>query len=466
MPVTAFDHPERYKYQNGFGSYFETEAVPDALPIGQNSPQKPPFGLYAEKLSGTAFTAPRHENKQTWLYRILPSCAHPPFSSASDGPFKSDRPTDPARLEYIPNQLRWDPFDHDDQTDFVSGMHLVAGAGDPTLKQGIGMYIFAAGKSMDDHSAYYSADGDLLIVAQDGTLDIRTELGWLLVRPMEICVIPRGVKYQVHLPSGPARGYALELYQGHFALPELGPIGSNCLANARDFQAPVACFSEDHGAIASEGSNTYIITVKFNNSLFQTKQPHTPFDVVAWHGNYYPYKYDLGRFNTIGSISYDHPDPSIFTVLSAMSDHPGTAIADFVIFPPRWLVAEDTFRPPWYHRNTMSEFMGLIAGEYDAKKGGQGGFMPGGASLHNVMSGHGPDAKSFEGASNAELKPALVGKGSCAFMFESCLMVGVTEWGLKMCKKVQEGYSDESWGGVQVHWKRPAGVRTDGHLLK
>ncbi|KAI0593582.1 Homogentisate 1,2-dioxygenase [Biscogniauxia sp. FL1348] len=463
MPITSFAFPEKYNYQNGFGSYLETEAAKGALPIGQNSPQKPPHGLYAEKLSGTAFTAPRQENKQSWLYRILPSCAHPPFTPATEGPFTS---SDLAKLEYIPNQLRWDPFDHDEKTDFVSGMRLVGGAGDPTLKQGIGMYIYAAGKSMDERSAFYSADGDLLIVAQDGVLDIRTEMGWLLVRPMEICVIPRGIKYQVHLPSGPVRGYALELYQGHFVLPELGPIGSNCLANARDFQAPVACFSEDYGATASEGPNAYTVTVKFNHSLFQTKQPHTPFDVVAWHGNYYPYKYDLGRFNTIGSISYDHPDPSIFTVLTAPSDHPGTAVADFVIFPPRWLVAEDTFRPPWYHRNTMSEFMGLIAGEYDAKKGGQGGFMPGGASLHNVMSGHGPDAKSFEGASNAKLEPALVGKGSCAFMFESCLMVGVTQWGLKMCKKVQEGYSEESWGGVQVHWKKPEGLVTDSHLLK
>ncbi|KAF3061494.1 Homogentisate 1,2-dioxygenase [Daldinia childiae] len=465
MPVTTFEFDEKYRYQNGFGSYFETEAISGALPIGQNSPQKPPYGLYAEKLSGTAFTAPRHENQQSWLYRILPSCAHPPFSSAAKSASKSDKLIDPVKLEYIPNQLRWDPFDHDEQTDFVSGLRLIAGAGDPTLKQGIGMYVYAAGKSMDERSAFYSADGDLLIVAQDGVLDIRTELGWLLVRPMEICVIPRGIRYQVYLPSGAVRGYALELYQGHFTLPELGPIGSNCLANARDFQAPVASFSEDFGATASEGPNTYLITSKFNNSFFQTKQAHTPFDVVAWHGNYYPYKYDLGRFNTIGSISYDHPDPSIFTVLSALSDHPGTAIADFVIFPPRWLVAENTFRPPWYHRNTMSEFMGLIAGEYDAKKGGHGGFMPGGASLHNVMSGHGPDAKSFEGASNAELKPALVGKGSCAFMFESCLMVGVTAWGLKTCKKVQEGYSEESWGGVQAHWKKPEGVSANSHLL-
>lgn len=348
----------------------------------------------------------------------------------------------------------------------MSGLKLVGGAGDPTIKEGLGMYIYAAGKSMSENSAFYSADGDLLIVAQEGSLDIRTEFGWMLVRPMEIAVIPRGVKYQVHLPSGPARGYALELYQGHFNLPELGPIGSNGLANARDFQTPVACFSEDFGATASEGPNTYAVTVKFNNELFKAEQAHTPFDVVAWHGNYYPYKYDLGRFNTIGSISFDHPDPSIFTVLSAPSSVPGTAVADFVIFPPRWLVGEDTFRPPWYHRNTMSEFMGLIQGGYDAKRGGSGGFVPGGASLHNVMSGHGPDAESYEGARGAELKPAKVGTGSCAFMFESCLMVGVTQWGLKTCRKVQEGYCEESWGGVKTHWKGSGGLKVKSHLVE
>ncbi|KAH8776697.1 homogentisate 1,2-dioxygenase [Diaporthe sp. PMI_573] len=475
MPVTEFALKEKYRYQNGFDSYFETEAVPDALPVGQNSPQKPPHGLYAEKLSGTAFTAPRHENKQTWLYRILPSCSHPPFEPASSQPANghgNGQPVDfkesaATKMHYIPNQLRWDPFDQGSgDTDFVSGLHLVAGAGDPTVKSGLGIYIFAAAKSMDTKHAFYSADGDFLLVAQEGVLDIRTEQGWLLVRPMEIAVIPRGVKFAVYLPSGPARGYALELYQGHFVLPELGPIGSNGLANARDFQAPLASFDEDCGSVAFDGPNKYTVTAKFANSLYQTVQPHTPFDVVAWHGNYYPYKYDLGRFNTIGSISFDHPDPSIFTVLSAPSDHIGTAIADFVIFPPRWLVGEDTFRPPWYHRNTMSEFMGLIQGGYDAKKGGAGGFVPGGASLHNVMSGHGPDADSYDGARNAELKPAKVGAGSCAFMFESCLMVGVTDWGLKTCSKVQEEYNQHSWGGVKVHWKRPAGAKADGHLLK
>ncbi len=423
-----------------------TEAIKGALPIGANSPQKPPYGLYAEKLSGTAFTAPRHENQQSWLYRILPSSAHAPFSPLESPADKADGEERSQKLHQIPNQLRWDPFDLDETVDWVRSLHLVAGAGDPTLKSGIGIFIYAAGKDMDPHEAFYSADGDFLIVPQHGVLDIQTELGKLLVRPNEICVIPRGIRYRVTLPSGPVRGYILELYQGHFQLPELGPIGSNCLANARDFQCPVAAFEEDT-------SSTWHILAKFSRNLFTAQQTHTPFDVVAWHGQYYPYKYDLGRFCTVGAISYDHPDPSIFTVLTAPSDRPGTAVADFVIFPPRWLVAEDTFRPPWYHRNTMSEFMGLIHGQYDAKTAG--GFQPAGASLHNVMSAHGPDAATHERASNAELRPARVGEGSMAFMFESCFMVGVTEWGLRKCSKVQQDYNAESWEPLRPHFKRP-----------
>ena len=451
MPVTNFKTLEKYKYQNGFNCYHETEAVEGALPVGANNPQKAPLGLYNEKLSGTAFTAPRTENLQTWLYRILPASAHSPFEPKESSTYNTNPESKPHEKIYqIPNQLRWDPFDLDETVDWVHSLRLVAGAGDPTMKSGLGIYIFAAGKDMDEREAFYSADGDFLIVPQHGVLDIRTELGHLLVRPNEICVIPRGIRYQVNLPEGPVRGYILELYQGHFHLPDLGPMGSNALANSRDFQAPIASFSEDHS-----GTNTYTLLSKFAGHLFAAKQTHTPFDIVAWHGNYYPYKYDLGRFNTMGSISYDHPDPSIFTVLTAQSDHPGTAIADFVIFPPRWLVAEDTFRPPWYHRNTMSEFMGLIDGQYDAKAGGKGGFQPAGASLHNVMSAHGPDAGTHEKASNAELKPAKVGEGSMAFMFESCLMVGVTEWGLKKCKKVQEGYNAESWEPLRPHFQRP-----------
>ncbi|PGH13308.1 homogentisate 1,2-dioxygenase [Helicocarpus griseus UAMH5409] len=447
MPVTNFSTPEKYTYQNGFGSYHESEAIEGALPIGQNSPQKPPYGLYAEKLSGTAFTAPRHENQQTWMYRIIPSAAHESFKEIDSATYHTSLEKDAHTLRQIPNQLRWNPFDLDENVDWVHGLHLVAGAGDPTTKSGLGILLYAAGKDMRNE-AFYSADGDFLIVPQHGVLDIQTELGKILVRPNEICVIPRGVRYRVTLPSGPVRGYICELYQGHYQLPELGPIGSNCLANARDFQAPTASFIDDEGS-----QTTWHLVSKFNNTLFSAAQSHTPFDVVAWHGNYYPYKYDLGRFNTIGSISFDHPDPSIFTVLTGPSDHVGTAIADFVIFPPRWLVAENTFRPPWYHRNTMSEFMGLIAGDYDAKIGG--GFKPAGASLHNVMSAHGPDASTHKGASEAELQPRKVGEGSMAFMFESSLMVGVSEWGLKTCEKVQEDYNDESWTPLKRNFVNP-----------
>lgn len=343
--------------------------------------------------------------------------------------------------------MRWSPFDLDDSSDWVTGLRHVAGAGDPTVKMGIGIMIFAAGKDMDEHSAFSSGDGDFLIVPQHGVLDIQTEMGRLLVRPNEIVVIPRGIRYRVTLPEGPARGYVLETYeQHHFALPELGPIGSNGLANARDFQAPVACFDSDT-------DSDWSILMKYANNTYSAHQRHSPFDVVAWHGLYYPYKYDLGRFNVIGSTSFDHPDPSIYTVLTAQSAVPGTAIADFVIFPPRWLVAEDTFRPPWYHRSTMSEFMGLICGDYDAKTGG--GFKPAGASLHNVMASHGPDADTHERASNAELRPTKVGQGSMAFMFESSLMVGVTDWGLEHCNKLQADYNVHSWVPLKPHFILP-----------
>ncbi|EFX00715.1 homogentisate-dioxygenase [Grosmannia clavigera kw1407] len=489
MPATEFDFGEKYCYQNGFSSYLETEAITGALPVGQNSPLQPAYGLYTEKLSGTSFTAPRHENKQSWLYRITPASALGRFKAEGDRPRGNGQFSSADRLLYLPDQFRWDPFpDPTDPTDCVDGLRQVAGSGDPAQKQGLGIFVFAANKSMDGHTAFYSADGDLLIVPQSGVLDIRTELGWLLVRPLEICVIPRGIRFQVHLrgnSSSPvlARGYALELYQGHFSLPELGPIGSNGLANARDFQAPVACFDDDDdggGDISGKAVSMYTIRAKVNQRLYRAEQDHTPFDVVAWHGTYFPVKYDLGRFNVIGSISFDHPDPSIFTVLTAPSDHPGTAVADFVIFPPRWLVGENTFRPPWYHRNTMSEYMGLLAGAYDAKKAGAGGFVPGGASLHNIMSGHGPDQASHDAARREPQpqQPAKVGVGSCAFMFESALMLGVTPWALHAVAAregggsdtdtvLQQDYVSHSWGNLTRYWKRPAGMaKADGHLLR
>jgi homogentisate 1,2-dioxygenase len=465
MPVTKFAYPEKYNYMNGFGCNFEyicsqstyrillilhrTEAIQGALPIGQNSPQKCPMGLYAEKISGTSFTAPRKENQQAWVYRILPSASHSSFQRVDSKAFPLTIESFKSNFQQIPNQLRWDPFDMDHSVAWVDSLHLLAGAGDPVVKSGVGYYIYAAGKSMDENTAFYNADGDFLIVPQEGILDIETEMGNILVRPQEICVIPRGIRHRVSLPNGPARGYIMELYQGHFSLPELGPIGSNCLANERDFQTPVARYTKDT-------TSTWTLLGKLAGNLFKATQNHTPFDVVAWHGTFYPYKYDLGRYNTIGTISYDHPDPSIYTVLTAETKaHPGTAIADFVVFPPRWLVGEDTFRPPSYHRNTMSEFMGLISGSYMAKSAGRGGFQAGGASLHNVMSSHGPDVEAFEKASNEDLVPVKVGQDSMAFMFESCYMVGLTEWGLKTSCKLQEDYSAHSWADFKVYFEEP-----------
>ncbi|KAF2401382.1 Homogentisate 1,2-dioxygenase [Trichodelitschia bisporula] len=450
MPSAPLQPSESYQYLNGFNCYHESEAMPDTLPLGRNSPQRPAHGLYTEKLSGTSFTAPRSENQQTWLYRILPSVKHESFEPYL--PSEDVHHIENCHMLYRPNQLRWGPTAIG-ESDWLHSLVPVAGAGDPKLKSGLYIYMYSASKSMPETDAFYSADGDFLIVPQEGALDLTTELGNLLVRPGEIVVVPRGIRFRVAALDELIRGYALELFQGHFQLPELGPIGSNGLANARDFQAPVARFDEDH-----DGSTTYQVFAKFAGELYFAEQDHTPFDVVAWHGNYYPYKYDLSRFCTINTVSYDHIDPSIFTVLTAPSDHPGTAIADFVVFPPRWAVAENTFRPPWFHRNCMSEFMGLIRGRYDARKGGANGFMPGCASLHNVMAPHGPDVETEQAASWTLDQPEKVGEGGLAFMFESCLMLGSTY--NADIGRLRKEYVKESWGGFPVRFKRPRQMQT------
>ena len=391
-------------YQGGFGNQFATESVAGALPQGRNSPQKPPMRLYPELVSGSAFTAPRNENLRTWLYRRQPSVvsgryqpyAQPLWTSGAAG-----------GTTMAPDPLRWNPFPIPEaRTDFVDGLRTLMANGDVETQSGMGSLVYLANQSMD-RRALVNADGEMLLVPQQGRLVLTTEMGVLDVRPGEIALIPRGVAFKVGLPDGPSRGYVCENYGAHFRLPELGPIGSNGLANARDFQAPVAA--------PETGEGSYQIVKKFGGRLWTAPQTHTPFNVVAWHGNLTPYKYDTANFMVIGSISFDHPDPSIFTVLTSPSDTPGTANCDFVIFPPRWLVMEDTFRPPWYHRNLMSEFMGLVYGQYDAKPEG---FKPGGASLHNCMVPHGPDEDSYERASGNDLKPHKL-EGTLAFMFES-----------------------------------------------
>jgi len=423
------------QYQSGFGNEFATEAMAGTLPQGQNSPQRVAHGLYAEQLSGTAFTAPRHLNRRSWLYRIRPAAVHQPFAMQQSGKFHNRFDEMPA----TPNQLRWDPWPLPTApTDFLEGLITVAGNGSAAAQHGIGIHVYAANRSMQGRF-FYDADGELLIVPQSGRLRIATELGVLEVEPQEIAVIPRGVRFRVELLDAHARGYVAENFGSILRLPELGPIGSNCLANARDFLTPVAAYEDIQG--------DFELIAKFQGALWSARIDHSPLDVVAWHGNYAPYKYDLRRFNTIGSISYDHPDPSIFTVLTSASDTPGVANMDFAIFPPRWLVAENTFRPPWFHRNVASEFMGLVHGAYDAKAGG---FVPGGASLHNCMSGHGPDAASFEKASAADTgKPDHI-VDTMAFMFETRAVIRPTRQAMES-PLLQRDYH-LCWQGVKKNF--------------
>jgi homogentisate 1,2-dioxygenase len=426
-----FSNPRRMTdaldYLTGFGGHFETEAVSGALPKGRNSPQRPAFGLYAEQLSGSSFTMARHENRRSWLYRMRPTADHRPFVAYDGAPLFAPGPVGEP---LAPNRLRWDPpGDLPEGKDFVDGMVTMLVNRPPHELEGVAVHLYRASRSME-RRVFVDADGELLIIPQSGTLHMSTELGRLDVAPGSIAVVPRGVKFRVEV-DGEARGYVAENHGLPFRLPDLGPIGANGLANPRDFETPVAWFED-------KDEPTEVIQKSLGH-LWTTTLDHSPLDVVAWHGNYAPYRYELSRFNAIGTISFDHPDPSIFTVLTSPSNLAGRANADFVIFPPRWLVGEDTFRPPWFHRNVMSEAMGLIHGAYDAKAEG---FAPGGLSLHNLMSGHGPDLDSWRKASDAELKPVKI-EGTMAFMVETCWPYRPTQYALE---RAQPDY-DQAWAG-------------------
>ena len=426
------------KYMSGFGNDFASEdpQCPNSLPKGQNNPQKCPYGLYAEQLSGSAFTCPRFANRRSWLYRILPSVKHYPFK-----PYKQvygSLHNNWKESEPNPNQLRWKPFAIlEDEHDFVDGIYTVCGAGDVCSRNGTAVYVYTCNQSMKNR-ALYNSDGDFLIVPQQGDMSITTEFGIICISPGEICVIQQGIRFSVQV-SGPSRGYMLEIFGTHFELPNLGPIGANGLANPRDFLTPVAHFEELH--------DKFSIISKYQGRLFEAEQDHSPFDVVAWHGNYAPYKYDLSNFMAVNSVTFDHPDPSIFTVLTAQTTRPGVALADFVVFPPRWSVHEHTFRPPYYHRNCMSEFMGIIKGSYEAKAAS----LPGSATLHSMMTPHGPDVTCFEKATAQEQRPEFIGKGSIAFMFESSLSLALTKWGNETCGCLDKDYY-KCWQGLKPHF--------------
>ena len=423
------------RYQTGFGNTFSTEAVRGALPLGQNSPQKPPRGLYAEVLSGSAFTAPRAENQSSWLYKLRPTAMHPPFRRIASGLLRSG-PF--AEAGASPNRLRWNPFPIPAKpTDFLEGLVTLAGSGEPAAQSGIAVHIYRANRSMSNR-VFSNADGELMFVPQQGSLLIFAELGKLEVGPGEIAVVPRGMKFTI-LVSGPCRGYVCENYGPLFRLPELGPIGAQGLAQVRDFQAPVAAYEDK--------SRRHQYVVKYLGGLWATELKASPLDVVAWHGDYVPYRYDLARFMAVNTVTFDHADPSIFTVLTSPSGQAGVANCDFVIFPPRWMVAEHSFRPPWFHRNVMSELMGLVRGVYDAKAEG---FLPGGVSIHNCMSGHGPDVATFDKASSAELKPHKQ-ENTLAFMWESRWAFRPTRAALQ-AKELQRDY-DRVWEGFRKRFK-------------
>ena len=412
MPQRESRSVRQAGYMSGFGNEFATEAIAGTLPDGRNSPQVVAHGLYAEQISGTAFTAPRHGNRRTWTYRIRPAAMHGEFTLLHHARFHNDFGAGPI----TPDQLRWSPMPvPETPADFIDGLFTLAGNGAPAAGVGIGIHLYAANQSMQGRW-FYDADGELLVVPQQGRLVIATELGVLEVEPQEIAVIPRGIRFRVELPDGPSRGYVCENFGAFLRLPDLGPIGSNGLANPRDFLTPCASYEEDEG--------DFELVAKFQGHLWRADIGHSPLDVVGWHGNHVPYKYDLRKFNTIGSISFDHPDPSIFLVLTSPTDTPGVGNLDFVIFGPRILAMQDTFRPPWFHRNIASECMGLIAGEYDAKAEG---FAPGGASIHNCMTGHGPDAATFDKASSADLSKPDVIRDTMAFMFESRSVIRPTQ---------------------------------------
>ncbi|MFE1791773.1 homogentisate 1,2-dioxygenase [Streptomyces sp. NPDC059525] len=436
MSEQARKTAQALEYLTGFGNEHSSEAVPGALPHGRNSPQRAPLGLYAEQLSGSAFTEPRRHNHRSWLYRIRPSAAHPAFTRADNGALRTGPFTETVP---DPNRLRWNPLpDPAPGTDFLAGLWTLGGNGDATQRTGMAVHLYSANADMTDR-VFSDSDGELLIVPERGGLLLRTELGLLSAGPGEVALIPRGVRFRVELLDGDARGYVCENYGRPFELPDLGPIGANGLAAARDFRAPVAAYEDVERP-------TEVVN-KFCGNLWTATYDHSPLDVVAWHGTHVPYVYDLRRFNVIGTISYDHPDPSIFTVLTSPSDTPGLAGVDFVVFAPRWLVGEDTFRPPYFHRNVMSEYMGLIEGAYDAKAEG---FVPGGGSLHNMMSAHGPDRETFDKASAAELKPQKIDDG-LAFMFETRWPITATAQAAA-ADHLQHGY-DDVWEGLERHFR-------------
>ncbi|KAL4928604.1 RmlC-like cupin domain-containing protein [Aspergillus undulatus] len=432
MPASIFAVVDPFTYHAGLNSYHESESIKNALPKPQSLPQRHSLGLYPERISGTSFTAKRAVSKQTFLYRILPSTAQSGWTRLPDHPL-TYRPAD---LNFVPDQVIWPPVEVKEDKTFLDGIIMIGSAGDPTIKNGVAYYFFSCGISMSERSAFYSADGDMLIVPQLGVLDIKTEMGEIRVRPREIVVVPRGIRFRVSLPNGPARGHVIEAYSGHFDLPELGPIGTLGLANVRDFEIPRANYVDTDEVTE--------VIAKFGGRVHKTGMKGSAFNAVAWHGTYYPFKYDLGKFMPMGSTLYDHQDPSIYTVLTCPSDKPDHPAIDFHVLGPRWMVMEDTFQIPYFHRNTMSEFSSVLSGGFDLSRVPPQMF--GMSGLHNMLSPHGLSAGETENAIKKVLKPERVPDDTMAFLVESCYPIGLTDWAYENAIKL---HSAEDFGGFK-----------------
>ncbi|KAK1641007.1 homogentisate 1,2-dioxygenase [Colletotrichum phormii] len=433
-----------YAYQVGFGNRFSSEAIPGTLPRSCNVPQKVKYNLYSEQLNGSTFVASRTDIQNAWFYRVFPSVAHGDITKMPRNPDIESRFTSGnENVEFVPGGLCWRAFPvpkaGDPTIDFVQGLKTIVGNGESTTKDGLAVHVYAANSSMKKR-AFCSNDGDMLFVPQTGRLDIQTEFGRMMVRPGELAVIQSGIRFKVGLPDGPARGYIQEIFGSRYELPELGPLGSNGMALPRDFEFPVASFDMD--------TSEWEIVYKLAGKLWSCKQNHTPFDVVAWDGNYVPFKYAAEKFVNAAFADKDQADPSLYTVLTAKSKMPGVPATDVMFFTPKWSSATNTFRPPYYHRNMSTEVVGIVYGDY---KGTSRNLEAGGLSFQSSFMPHGETHEAFVQATTNELKAQRVGEGYLGFMFQISTHCAVTQYALERTGLLEVPPAS-LWDSMQGHF--------------
>jgi homogentisate 1,2-dioxygenase len=410
--------PKEVPTQGGFGSVHESEALEGALPRDQNAPRRCPYDLVPELINGTPFTVRNVDNSKMWTYRI-----HASFSQTAFHPLPNARFATPLG-DVEPNRSRWAPHPipaPSTPTDFVDGLVTLGGAGDVLSGPGFAIHVYAANADMLDR-CFSNADGDLLVIPQEGALDVRTELGWLSVPIGSILFVPRGLKFAIGLPENVGRGWVLEVFGTKLRLPERGLVGSNGLAEARHFRAPHASYED------RECPDGFQHVTKTGGRLFEATHTFSPFDVVAWYGNHAPFVYDLMHFAPVASVRFDHQDPSIFTVLTAPLDDHGRAVADFVFFPPRWEVIEHSFRPPFAHRNAASEVNMVVR----TPKPYSTGYEPGCTFLSPLLTAHGVGTKTYDAILDLPHDhvdpPQRIPDESLWAMVESALPFRTTAW--------------------------------------